>query len=302
MVEINNILWAYDGSKESEEALRWAEAFSTAFGAKILGVYISIIPETPLYEQPGITKDDLLKLIVGAETRHKSGLKSWGEKLSQEGIEFEGEVLRGKPSEAIVKCAEAKNANLIVMGNKGMGILDRLLIGSTTLATLRSSHIPVLTVKKQAEERPPGPPAQMGKILVPMDIGEDVNDALEYGLDLAEIFGAGIVALHVLRLETYAYEIPPHLLDNLLSAAERELNRRVNQLRDERGSRVSAECVAVPAISPALTIADYATRNAVDLIVINTHRRGGIKRVILGSVTEKVVQESKVPVLALKPE
>jgi nucleotide-binding universal stress UspA family protein len=66
-------------------------------------------------------------------------------------------------------------------------------------------------------------------------------------------------------------------------------------------SGVEIKTEAINGLNPAISIADYASRNGIDLVVINTHGRKGIKRFILGSVTEKVIQESPCPVLVLRP-
>ncbi len=57
----------------------------------------------------------------------------------------------------------------------------------------------------------------------------------------------------------------------------------------------------IEGINPAIGIAEYADKKEMDLIVINTHARKGIKKFIMGSVTEKIVQESACPVLVIKP-
>jgi len=70
---------------------------------------------------------------------------------------------------------------------------------------------------------------------------------------------------------------------------------------DKGVARLEISTEVIHGINPAVSLVDYASSNDIDLIVINTHGRKGAKRLFLGSVTEKVIQESPCPVLAIKP-
>lgn len=297
MLQIKNIVWAYDGSEESLEALRYATAFAKTFGSKIWGIHVSVIPETVAYEQFSFLTDDLYNFILKSEEKHRVEFNSIGEKLSAEGVEFKGDIVHGTPSSAIIEYAREKKADLITMGKRGLGLLDRLLVGSTTLTTFRNSTVPVLAVKKivRREETP-----RVAKILVPIDITEENHSALRYAAELAAGFGAKLHILFVLMLDTYAYEVPPTVLESLIAVSERELKKRVEDAGIHK-YQIYIETEVIHGLSPAVSIADYADKREMDLVVINTHARSGLTRFILGSVTEKVIQECRVPVIALKP-
>ncbi|MEM4658652.1 MAG: universal stress protein [Candidatus Methanosuratincola sp.] len=297
MLQIKSIVWAYDGSEESREALKYAVAFAKVFGSKIWGIHVSVVPETVAYEQFSFLTDDLYNFILKSEEKHRVEFNSIGDRLSIEGVEFEGDIVQGTPSSAIIEYARERNADLITMGKRGLGLLDRLLVGSTTLTTFRNSNVPVLAVKKHVrkEETP-----RVENILVPIDITEEANSALKYAAELAEGFGARLHVLFVLRLDTYAYEVPPNVLESLIAVSERELKRRVDDAGVNR-QKIGIDTEVIHGISPAVSIADYADKREMDLVVINTHARSGLTRFILGSVTEKVIQECRVPVIALKP-
>ena len=164
--------------------------------------------------------------------------------------------------------------------------------------------MPVLAVKGTEGEGD----TKIGKILVPVEISDMVNSALIFAIELARIFKSKITVLYVFRLDVYTYEVPAStlILDDLIKFSSEELARRVEEVtktasESKDDTMLEIDTRVIQAINPAIAISDYASSNEIDLIVINTHGRKGISRLILGSVTEKVIQESSCAVLALKP-
>ena len=294
-MEIKKILWAFDGSKESEEALKYSVLLGKKFGSEIIGIHV--LPEKLIYES------EFRDWIVKVEERIKSQLTSIAYELTSQGLNFQRLVLKGEPDKEIVELARREKANLIVMGKRGQGVVDRMLTGSTTLKVLRESNTPVLTVKKRDEKATP----DIRKILVPIDICEDSDSAINYAIDLGLKLKAGISVLYVFSLYFYDYEIPYTALDDLINASSIELSRRVEEIKlkrqvtDNEVAKLEINTEAIHGISTAISIVDYASKIDADLIVINTRGRKGVKRLILGSVTEKVIQEAPCAVLALKP-
>jgi nucleotide-binding universal stress UspA family protein len=296
-MEIQKILWAYDGSKESEEALGYAVFIAKKFGSAIMGTHVIPEPEKLLYES------EFRDWTVKVEERIKSQLSSIANELTSQELNFQGLVLKGEPDKEIVEFANREKVNLIVMGKRGQGLIDRMLTGSTTLRVLRESSVPVLTVKKREKKVS----LDIRKILVPIDISEDSDSALNYAIDLAIKLKASISVLYVLSLHIYDYEIPYSVLDDSINASSIEISTRVEEIKlkrqaaDDEVAKLEINTEAIHGLSTAISIVDYASKNDADLIVINTHGRRGVKRLILGSVTEKVIQEAHCAVLALKP-
>jgi len=291
-MEIQRILWAFDGSKESEEALNYAVFFAKELDSEIIGIHVIPLPERLLYET------EFHNWTVKVEEARKSQLTSIADELASQGLNFQGLVLRGEPNKEIVEFARREKVNLIVMGKRGQGLIDRMLTGSTTLRVLRESGIPVLTVKKRDEKAA----LDIKSILVPVDISEKSDSALNYAIDLAERIKASISVVCVFSLYPYDYEIPYWVLEDLINISSNELTKKTDRIKLSRGiTDLEIKTEVIQGINTATSIVDYASRKKIDLIVINTHGRKGIKKLILGSVTEKVVQESPCAVLVLKP-
>jgi nucleotide-binding universal stress UspA family protein len=297
-MDIKKILFAFDGSNESLEALKFARFFAERFNSEIIGVHVIVMSKKLLYEylakHPGNKLDEW---ITKVRLDNKVKLDAIKEDLIAHGLHFRGRVLKGESAEKIVEFAHREKANLIIMGKRGLGLVDRMLIGSTTLRVLRESKIPVLAVKKKDMKGA----VNISNILVPLDIYDKSDSALNYAIDLAERIKGNVSVVYAFSLYAYEYEMSHSLLRDLIKFSSDKLERRVNEIKLQRGIQLEINKEVIHGISPAVSIIDYASSKNFDLIVINTHGRKGIRRFILGSVAGKVVQNSPCSVLVLKP-
>lgn len=137
------------------------------------------------------------------------------------------------------------------------------------------------------------------RILVPTDGSEEGEHAVAHALDLAEAHGAAVHTLYVVNTASYAglpMESSWEGVDELLRSDAEAAVESVEELAAGRDVTVET---AVTEGSPSRQIVRYAENNGCDLIVMGTHGRGGLDRLLLGSVTEKVVRSSSVPVLTV---
>jgi nucleotide-binding universal stress UspA family protein len=308
MKEIKKIMWATDGSKESDEALNYARFFAERFNSEIVGTYVIGMHQKLLYDYSRDPDSKLYRWVEKVAENHKARLASIADELSTQGLRFRGEVLIGEPSNEIVRFARSRKADIIVMGTRGHGLIDRILVGSTTIKVLRESSVPVLAVKKRDKEGA----IEIRNILVPLEIDEKADSALNYAMDLADKINASISVLYVLYISDHGlytsfYETLYNVVKDLIKRYSDELAKRVDEAKLKRGidnketDELEINTEVIQGISPSMRIVEYANSKNTDLIVINTHGRKGIKKFILGSVTEKVIQESPCPVLVLKP-
>jgi len=310
-MDIRKILWASDGSKESEEALRYVALFASKYNSEIIGLNVIQPVNLVGLKVPSEVKKELFSIQTGLEKKEYERMNRSLEQLKLKDIKWDICVETGVPHEEILRVAEEEKVGLIVMGKRGLGLIDRMLIGSTALKVLRNSKVPVLAVKDGDGKGP----VEIRRILVPIDIFEKLDSALNYAMDVAERINATIAVVYILRLDAYAYEIPSSVLaEDLMSVLEYlvrlssdRLSKRVEEIKLKRAAvdkgvaRLEISTEVIHGINPAVSLVDYASSNDIDLIVINTHGRKGAKRLFLGSVTEKVIQESPCPVLAIKP-
>jgi nucleotide-binding universal stress UspA family protein len=137
-------------------------------------------------------------------------------------------------------------------------------------------------------------------VLVPLDFEEPSQEALEVALAIALTFDAKLTVFHAWDLPVYSYAglsyLPPDVAAVVEEAADTSLAR---VMAVAIKSLTRAQSVLVRG-SPAVEILDAAGRLKADLIVMGTHGRRGVSRMFLGSVAEKVVRSSPVPVLTIR--
>lgn len=137
-----------------------------------------------------------------------------------------------------------------------------------------------------------------GDILVPTDGSEAVDGAVEHALELADTYDATVHALYVVQ-PLYA---PEPGFDQVYTAMEEEGETAVQRVLGQAESVGLARESAVLRGEPHRQILEYADDNDVDLIAMGTHGRTGLDRYLVGSVTEKIVRLSPVPVLTVRHE
>jgi nucleotide-binding universal stress UspA family protein len=160
--------------------------------------------------------------------------------------------------------------------------------GRETLGTFNAEPLPIMMIRH---------------ILVPVDFDETSDRALEVATSLAQQFGASITLLHVVDVPPYAYANfgaalpPPEMLGALETHARQALDQRVRKIRPSVSGCKAVLATGVPWRQIVATISE----SGVDLVVIGTQRRRWLEHALLGSVAEKIVRMSPVPVLAVPP-
>jgi universal stress protein A len=141
------------------------------------------------------------------------------------------------------------------------------------------------------------------RILAPTDFSELSKQGLTSALELAEVFGAKLLLLHVVEPPPYPVEgiVPSHLGATLLDDLERQASNELAQaLSETQTSRVEVARRVVTGV-PYRKIVDVAEEEQSDLIVMTTHGRTGLGHLVMGSVAEKVVRTSPCPVFTIRP-
>ncbi len=146
-------------------------------------------------------------------------------------------------------------------------------------------------------------------ILIPTDGSEIANTAVDHALDLAERYDAAIHTLYVVDIDAMGLGLGVEQIDRIQSGQFKnmpELQKRVRNATDpvvDRGRDRGLEVTdAVVAGRPHTEIANYATKHGIDLIVMGSAGRGGVRRALLGSVAERTLRSADCPVLVVGPQ
>lgn len=140
------------------------------------------------------------------------------------------------------------------------------------------------------------------KILFPTDFSENSNYAFDYALDLSKKFGARLYILHVIHelIDTTGFYVPNISLDqlqtDLVKGAEEMMGRFIKEKMGEFKEYETMNIIGLPHIE----VMNVAKDKGIDMIVMGTHGRTGIDRVLFGSTAEKVVKKAPCPVLTVR--
>ena len=148
------------------------------------------------------------------------------------------------------------------------------------------------------------------KILVGIDGSEYSRNAVNYALDLAVKYGSELFLLAIVPSKVHHGDssgvfgmVSPSYFDEYKKEAEKWFEEIINHINKETtidtSTRVKSEVITTPFSTPA-SILNYAEERDVDLIVIGTRGKSGLKKMLLGSVASDVVTYSYCPVLVVK--
>lgn len=180
------------------------------------------------------------------------------------------------------------------MGTHGRTGLDRLLLGSVTERVVRASDIPVLSSRVEPDDH-----AGYDRILIPTDGSEAATAAIDHGLAIAEQYDATIHALSVVDIGSLSGASGsglPHAIEALEGRGE----QAVGDIAERCEVRDIDVVTEVAQGTPYRAIRDYITDESIDFATMGTHGRTGLKRYLIGSVTERTLRTSDVPVLTVR--
>jgi len=292
-METKKILWASDGSKESDEALKYVELFANKYSSEIIGLSVVQPIDLNRLKVPPEVKKELFSIQAILKKKEYERINKALKQLELKETKWDILVETGVPHKEILRVAEEEKVDLIAMGKRGLGLKDRILLGSNTNKVLRMAKVPVLAVRHKKGDK-----IDIKKVLVPTDLSELTSISLDLAIDLANIFDSTIYLLHVLQLH-HSYEISTSkVIEELRMLALKELRSQLDRIPKEKTKGINIREKVTLFLRAWFGIVHFTEEEGIDLIIMTTHGRNGLSRFILGSVAEKVISESPCPVLA----
>jgi nucleotide-binding universal stress UspA family protein len=293
------ILVPLDGSELAERALEPALAVVRAHDAELLLLSVpsfhQIVP--PAATGYGlVTTDRIIDLGQQDAESYLAGLRR---EARCSDCRIRTMVVPGDVAGCIVDTAAAEQVDLIVMTTHGYSGFTRWMLGSITERVLRSAPCPVLVVREAIP---------LCKALINLDGSPAAEQALEPGLALARVLGCRVTLLRADQGEAIG-AVEQGLLQmagagscqELVEEGEDRLSHYLECLaRQHRSPDLAIETVVVQA-EPAEAILAYAESEGIDLIVMASHGRSGLRRWVYGSVTEKVLRQAGCAMLIVRP-
>lgn len=269
----------------------------------------ALLPATALAKQ-----DHAELILVGAtSTPHVAEIGAYLAEmvtcLSADGLTVRAMLPLGAPEDAITEEAELAHADLIVMTTHGRTGLDALAHPSVTWQVLAQTNAPVLVTRFTEEERQEPPVHQLpfmtdskAPILVPLDGTLPAERVLPLVIEIGKEFGNPIVLVRagdplLWAAGEGALDLAPGgAVGCWMVEADTYLREKAEEL-----TRAGLEVTRVTALGvPADVILDMAQEYHAGLIIMASHGRGWLGRLVLGSVTRSVLSQSETPVLLVR--
>lgn len=284
------VILATDGSSDARAAMQWLARLPLPADREVL--VLSVVRPPLLPSVP----DMVAELRIGMMEEAKRLVDD----TAAETERATGAVVEGDPLDEILASAESWNADLIVLGARGLGAIQEFLLGSVSLGVARHAPCPVLVCK--------GTPREIRMITAAIDGSDHARRALAWVAALPLAPATRVRLLGVVEPERYPSTAPAVVRDSLraaLAAVESErraaLKATLAAILPVVKDRVASADVVVATGKPAEVIIRDAERDGTDLIVLGARGLGMVKRLLLGSVSEAVVRHAACPVLVVRP-
>jgi nucleotide-binding universal stress UspA family protein len=197
-------------------------------------------------------------------------------------------------AEALQEHALSCNADLVVMATHGRGGLSRFWLGSMAETLVRQLPMPIVLIRPQEKMEHGTKTFSPRRILIPLDGSTLSEEILDPVIELGNLFSAEFTLLRVLEPFVSTLELSNQgVLDELTRRYSNYLDLIADRLRD-RKLRVETRVVINPSVGAA--IVEEARHRQADLIAISTHGHSGLRRLFLGSVADKVIRASTIPI------
>jgi len=284
MGRYRKILVAVDGSVSSKNA--FIQACKIARDDKS---WVTVITTIPLYH-------DQFEVLSIKENVSKA-LREEGEKIlseikmiaDKEDAFIKLKLEEGSPFDTIIDIADEGNFDLIVMGRHGKARIEKALVGSVTARVIGYSQRDVLVVPMDTS-------IGWKNIFLPTDGSRYNKAATEKAIDVAKSYGGQLKVVSVVDVtEEFHTEAP---------GAVEELVKKAKEFVDEVKEKAEALGVKTEGFvregESYKVITDLSKEYNSNVIVMGSHGRTGIRRLLMGSVTEKVIGYAPCPVLVVK--
>jgi nucleotide-binding universal stress UspA family protein len=278
-----------DGTPCSDLALDWAVADATRRGISlhVVHTYVADYPTMTVASPPMVS--DLR--AVGQTVLHTAMQRA---RDAEPGLSLTGSVRAGSAARHLVE--ESTGADLVVVGTQGRRGLARLLLGSTAAQVAAHAHCPVAVVRAAA--RTSSGPA---RVVVGIDVDGVSHDAVEQAFAQADARGADLTAVHAWSVPTSGVALVAPL-DGPTTA---ELAVLAGQVLDDAlaGWSDKHPQVAVTRVVTRSDAVDALVEQSADadLLVVGSRGRGGFTGLLLGSVSQHLLQTAHCPVLVVRP-
>ena len=291
-----------DGSVSAEQVVPYAAGLATALGAALELLHAvdpSTIDEpTPADARQGVYMD---QLVEQRESWAGLYLGDVAAPFISEGLRVETKVAAGPPAQAIIDSGRPDGQDLVAMATHGRTGIGRRVMGSVAEKVLHQGTTPLLLFRPAGGTAAPGRPPRT--IVVPLDGSDLAERALPVARFIAQQLRARVLLIRVIPTRELAGPVLMKVGADTYRMTPRE-EAGAKAYLDEQRHALCADRIDVDPLLTSGDAADELIKIAAgvpdSLVVMSTHGRSGLSLMVLGSVADRVVCESGVPVLLVR--
>jgi nucleotide-binding universal stress UspA family protein len=307
-----SLLVPLDGSTWSEQSLPQALSLARRTGATLQIAHVHVPVWGVHGERGGIYDSEVDCAVRERDLAYLEGIIRRLEAASD--VSLSSALLDGSIADAISRQAAATHVDLVIMTTHGRGPLVRFWLGSVADALVRQMSIPILFVRPRETSVDVTQDSDFQRVLIPLDGSKLAEQVLEPALGIAAAMQAEVALLRVVEP---VVPIDQGSDGTRASGLGRSIVQRVHELHEQNlteareylgqlAQGLSARSVPVQTRvvlkeRPGSAILEDASAYGADLIALATQGRGGLKRLLLGSVADKVLRGSSTSVLVYRP-
>jgi nucleotide-binding universal stress UspA family protein len=284
MGRYKKILVAIDGSDSSMHALQESLNLASKEGSRITAVSVS-----PQFEGD-LSLVGVGNLSAALKDPFEVALSKAKEMAESSRVSITTISEEGEPYERILDVAEAEDCDLIVVGTKGMSGLEKVLLGSVAAAVIGHSHRDVLVIPAKS---------QIGwqRILVTTDGSKYSKAAVERAINYAKAYGSTLTVVAVVDAPAELSGVAPGAVEDMIRKAKSYVGE-VKSQADSAG--LPTETFVLEGEEAYRKITEFAREHNINIIVMGSHGRRGLSKLLVGSVAEKIIGYAHCPVLIAK--
>jgi len=295
MFKLNAVVCATDLSEGSNKALPVAAQMASRHGARLIIAHIIDLPAVTPYGETMVDPQELRNRVEQSAKAQVTDIMSHCDK-----VEWELNIAIGYPAKEILQIVSEVKADMVVAATHTRSGIERLLLGSVSRKLMHTLNVPLLIV-------PGNMPMEqvvrdLESVLIACDFSPDSGNAVRWGIDFAQAFGAKLTMATVIENTQLSQllKLDPQKEHGMAEKLQADLHQKLQETVPEQYRDSIKPETVVLAGQPHEELNKYAILNHIDLIVMGVHGRGLIENLLVGSTTDRLVRMGQFPVMAVR--
>lgn len=300
-VDLSKGDWLASASGDTPSHFACEQAISLAAATKEAG-----LPQPKLHFVAALDLDERTKRLIAESPADEQTVVRLAEKAlklqvaeaSKQGVNADYSVELGSPATVLVERAGDESHDLVILGTRRMGRIAGMLMGGTAISLLANRKAPVWVVKPCDTDRP-------GRLLVATDFSPICQKLLEYGVNLARLFGAELHVTHVAEDAKRPYLQFSHVDEADIHESHQKVLTTARERLDAIAASDQASQLDKPVVThldegvPSQVIVEQTKDLDIDLLLIGAVAWGGVPGLVMGSTARQMLSSLDCSLLTL---